>query len=133
MLKLDMAKAYDWVSWFFLLSVMRRMGFYVVWIDFVFWAVSNIWYSVVVNGVKEGLFTSTPGLQQGNPLSPNLFILAAEVLFMFVAQVYLDRCIPRFSQTVGTLHIHYITYTNDVVIFRTGHRGGGAFVRLLGR
>nr|GMD40554.1 uncharacterized protein LOC109157602 [Ipomoea batatas] len=69
-------------------------------IDFVFWAVSNIWYSVVVNGVKEGLFTSTPGLQQGNPLSPNLFILAAEVLFMFVAQVYLDRCIPRFSQIV---------------------------------
>lgn len=131
-LKLDMAKAYDRVSWFFLVSVLRHMGFSEVWIDLVFRAVSNVWYSVIVNGVKEGFFTSSRGLRQGDPLSPSLFILAAEVLSIFLARVHLDESIPRFSQPPGTPHIHHLAYADDVVIFSTGKSNAiGHVVRAL--
>ncbi|XP_019155176.1 PREDICTED: uncharacterized protein LOC109152048 [Ipomoea nil] len=122
-LKLDMAKAYDRVSWFFLTSVMRRLGFSEVWIDMVFRAVSNVWYSVIVNGVKEGFFTSTRGLRQGDPLSPTLFVITAEVLSVYLARVYDGTAVPRFTQPPGTPHIHHLAYADDVIIFSTARLG----------
>ncbi|VFQ85178.1 unnamed protein product [Cuscuta campestris] len=71
-LKLDLAKAYDRVSWAFLNKIQRQMGFCEQWIDMVFRMVSNIWYTVLVNGQREGFFTSSRGLRQGDPLSPGL-------------------------------------------------------------
>ncbi|KAL0286953.1 UNVERIFIED_CONTAM: hypothetical protein Sradi_7135800 [Sesamum radiatum] len=41
---LDMAKAYDWVSWEFLYQVLRQKGFPQHWIDLVANVVSNYWF-----------------------------------------------------------------------------------------
>nr|GMD12839.1 uncharacterized protein LOC109153875 [Ipomoea batatas] len=81
----------------------------------VYWAVLNVWYSMIVNGVKEGFFTSSRGLRQGDPLSPSLFILVAEVLSVYLARVYEDVTIPRFTQPPSTPHIHHLAYADDVV------------------
>lgn len=48
--KLDMAKAYDRVSWVFLSMVLRNFGFYETLIDLVWRLLSNNWYSVLING-----------------------------------------------------------------------------------
>lgn len=61
--KLDMAKAYDRVSWFFLIKVMRRFGFTEKIIDMVWRLISNNWYSVLVNGNSYGFFSSSRGLK----------------------------------------------------------------------
>ncbi|XP_027171591.1 uncharacterized protein LOC113771176 [Coffea eugenioides] len=79
-LKLDMAKAYDRVSWMFLLSVMRKFGFGEVWLDMVWRLVSSCHFSVLINGGPVGFFRSTWGLRQDDPLSPALFIIMAEFL-----------------------------------------------------
>ncbi|XP_075088531.1 uncharacterized protein LOC142170503 [Nicotiana tabacum] len=79
-LKLDMTKAYDRLSWLFLTKVLRKMGFTERLIGIVFGLVSNNWYSILINGQAHGFFKSSRGVKQGDPVSPTLFILAAEAL-----------------------------------------------------
>lgn len=65
--KLDMPKAYDRVSWKFLVMVFRKFGFVERIIDMVVRLVSSNWYSMLVNGQSFGFFQSSSGLKQGDP------------------------------------------------------------------
>ncbi|WMV45638.1 hypothetical protein MTR67_039023 [Solanum verrucosum] len=64
-IKLDMAKAYDRVSWSYIFLVLRRMEFDEVFIDMVWRIMANISYFITVNGKRHGFFHSTRGLKQG--------------------------------------------------------------------
>ncbi|KAL9683237.1 hypothetical protein QQ045_015056 [Rhodiola kirilowii] len=46
-IKLDMAKAYDRVSWSFIISILRNLGFDNRWCDMVFRCISNCSYSIL--------------------------------------------------------------------------------------
>lgn len=47
--KLDIAKAYDKVSWIFLTKVLRKFGFSEITIDMVWRLIFNNLYSILVN------------------------------------------------------------------------------------
>lgn len=79
-IKLDLTKTYDRMSWSYICLAMRKMGFDKVIIYVVWRIISNNWYSILVNGVRYGFFHSTKVLKHGGPPSPALFIIGAEVL-----------------------------------------------------
>ena len=79
-LSLDQEKAFDRVNWGFLRSVLVHMGFgpsFVGWVDLFYAGVQS---AVKVNGYLTHLFKLSPGVRQGCPLSPLLYVLYAEVL-----------------------------------------------------
>lgn len=115
-LKLDMAKAYDRVSWEYLCQVLRQMGFSEDWIESVWRLISNVWYSVNINGVRHGFFKSSRGIKQGDPISPSLFVIGAELLSRLMDSLVNSDFIPYAVDTKGPTITH-LCYADDTIVF----------------
>ncbi|XP_071928030.1 uncharacterized protein [Coffea arabica] len=103
-MKLDMSKAYDRVAWDHIIGVLRRFGFGERFIDLVWRLISNVWFSVIINGSSYGFFKSSNGLRQGDPLSPALFIIGAEVL---------SRCLNNLVMQSGDTAVSKVFGADD--------------------
>lgn len=115
-LKMDMAKAYDRVSWEYLCRALRHFGFSERWIDSVWRLITNVWYSVNINGVRHGFFKSTRGIKQGDPLSPSLFIIGEELLSIMMNSLIHSNFIP-FTFGKNGPNISHLCYADDTILF----------------
>ncbi|XP_055806976.1 uncharacterized protein LOC129875754 [Solanum dulcamara] len=121
-IKLDMVKAYDRVSWSYTFLVLRKMGFGETIIDMIWRIMANNWYSVIINGSRPGFFLLTRGLKQGDPLAHALFILGAEVLSQMLNSLHNYHFYHGFYMKERGPQIDHLSFGDDIIIFSSGRK-----------
>ncbi|KAL9683059.1 hypothetical protein QQ045_014873 [Rhodiola kirilowii] len=119
-MKIDMSKAYDRVSWLFLIRTPKAMGFSDRWCDLIFRNISNCYYSVLWDGSSFGHFKSNQGVRQGDPLSPSLFVICMEVFSRMIHHGGRSGRIEPFFTKTGVVQISHLLYADDMLIFTNG-------------
>jgi hypothetical protein len=113
--KLHVSKAFDSVSWPFLLEVLRHLGFGQIWRDIISGLLSSSSMWIMLNGSPGDTIFYRRGLRQGDPLSPILFILVMDVLGHLVMAVEAEGLLQ--SLTFVSLNNRISIYADDVVLF----------------
>lgn len=80
MMKIDLQKAFDKLSWSFISESLRTLGFDEIWINWILALIEKPLFGIKINGKVEHWIEGKSGLRQGCPLSPSLFILCSEIL-----------------------------------------------------
>ena len=114
LLKIDIAKAFDSVSWPFLLEVLQHLGFGRRWRNWISIVLSSASTRILLNGHPGKRICHARGLRQGDPLSPMLFVMVMEVLNHLVAWLS-DQ--SQLSEVHGLLGPRVSLYADDLVIF----------------
>ncbi|XP_060200073.1 uncharacterized protein LOC132628292 [Lycium barbarum] len=112
-IKLDMAKAYDGVNWKYLGMTLKKLGFSDWWIHLIQNFISSNWYSIIVNGGRYGLFKSERVLRQGDPISPFLFVINAELLFKMLNDLHDKTAYKGFYMNPNGPKIKHLAFVDD--------------------
>ncbi|XP_075086091.1 uncharacterized protein LOC142168830 [Nicotiana tabacum] len=81
---------------------------------------TNVWYSININGVRHGFFKSSRGIKQGGPLSPSLFVIGAELLSKLMDNLIGLGFILYFIENKGPT-INHLCYADDIILFSFCH------------
>lgn len=121
MLKIDLSKSYDRVSWLYIWLLLTHLSFAVPFIRWVMSCITTVSFAVLINGSASQFFHSERRLRQGCPLSPLLFLLIAKGLTRGIMEA---RRKGTFSgiKISQTLQIIRLLFVNDVLIFSVDFR-----------
>lgn len=111
-LKIDLRKAYDSISWQCIEETMHNMRFPQLFIDWVMECISSPRFSILMNGSLVGFFPSNRGLRQGDPISPYFFCLAMENLTTLVEEEVDAGRIELIAKCKG-VKLSHLAYTDD--------------------
>jgi len=117
LIKLDLSKAYDRISWQYLIEVMRAFGFDERWLQWVKSFLSTPHFSLLLNGSPTAPFNITRGLRQGDPLSPFLFIIAAEGLGRMIKAHLAERKLQGLKLWGPQLPLTHQQFVDDILLF----------------
>ncbi|XP_074265679.1 uncharacterized protein LOC141588123 [Silene latifolia] len=122
LLKVDLKKAYDSVSWSFLEEMMNALNFPGQFIGLVMESVRTATYSLVLNGDMFGFFQGKKQLRQGDPLSPLLFTIAMEYLSRVLTYVT-DTMKFKYHPLCASLKLSHLMFADDLLLFSKGDVG----------
>lgn len=121
-LKLDFEKAFDNVAWPFLFNLLKARGFGERWCRWIEDIITTAKSSVLVNGSMGKSFNHQRGLRQGDPLSPQLFILVVDTLNRILDNASANKLIKGIGNIDILNRFHNLQFADDTLIFSGAHR-----------
>ena len=119
LLSVDFRKAFDSIEWNFIIKVLRKYNFgpgLINWINIVY---SNISSCIYNNGKTSRYISLHRGVRQGDPLSPYLFIIAADILARTITK---DHHIKGFK--INSTEIKMTQYADDLTLLLSDMNSG---------
>ena len=113
----DIHKAFDTMSWSFLLLVLSRFGFHPSFVDLISTILRSTMLSIRINDSLVKFFPCSRGVRKGGLLSPLLFCLAEEVFSGGLSKLVNDKKILHMVSSQGFLTPSHILYANDIFVF----------------
>jgi hypothetical protein len=115
LLKLDISKAFDTLSWHFLLEILQARGFGPRWLAWISALLATASSRILLNGHQGPPIKHFRGVRQGDSLSPMLFIIAMDVLHRMIAKACNDGVLRRLEP--WGIKFQCSLYADDVIIF----------------
>ncbi|XP_020262664.1 uncharacterized protein LOC109838650 [Asparagus officinalis] len=129
--KVDFYKAFDCVNWSFLLSLLKARGFGPKWCLWIHHILSSSKSAVLVNGSPTKFFRCYRGLKQGDPLSPLLFLLVADVLSKMLNCSAAAGDLSDLNLKGQLNSIRTIQFADDTIIFSRASRSDMATLKTI--
>eukprot|EP00253_Pinus_taeda_P015705 PITA_15705 len=117
LIKLDLSKAYDRLSWKYLERILKAFGFCDRWVNWVISMISTLNFSILLNGAPTATFNASRGLRQGDPLSPFLFIISAEGLGRYFKKEARERKIQGLRLWGNRTTVTHQQFVDDIMIY----------------
>jgi hypothetical protein len=116
-LKLDFEKAYGKVNWGFLQQILRMKGFSEKWCQWINQFITKGSVAIKVNKDIGRYFQIKKGLRQGDPLSPLLFNLVADMLTLLISRAKEDGQITGLIPHLVQDGLSILQYADDTILF----------------
>ncbi|PKU68127.1 Putative ribonuclease H protein [Dendrobium catenatum] len=112
--KLDVRKAFDTISRHFIIERLLQKGLPESFVTWIKGCITDVHFSICLNGSLEGFFNSSSGLRQGCPLSPLLFCIAMDGL----SNIITDNASSHNFKGIcyKNFYINHLMYADDLLV-----------------
>lgn len=115
-LKLDIEKVFDTINWNFIDYILRMKGYPRRWRKWIMAFVSNVQYSIIVNGKPHGRISPKRGSKTKRPHLSFIFVIAMDYLSRLLSHLKDKKAINGviFNENCS---INYLLFAYDILIF----------------
>lgn len=116
-LKVDIEKAFNSISWNFIETIVTLYNFPPSFIKITVSCLKNIIYIPIIKEKKKQSFIPSRGIRQGDPISPSIFILAMKFLNKLIENKIEEKALTPFKFCNRSFPISHLLFFDDVLIF----------------
>ncbi|XP_055960979.1 uncharacterized protein LOC126672148 [Mercurialis annua] len=116
-IKIDLEKAYDRISWDFLSETLEDIGFPTFMSKVIMSCVSTVSMNILWNSSLLDEFYPTCGIRQGDPISPYLFVLCVERLSHLINKACSNKQWKPLSMGRHCPGLSHLFFADDLLLF----------------